>query len=339
MLFSNALIPLIAAAVAINASPMVTRADDSFVSQLANKLKQNGQTTFGGILQDELNKDGSADLVNVLKTQSVTLLVPENEAFDSSNPSIGDNPLNILAYSVIFGDIDTGFKRPNSSFSRRDPNENHIQGTSNYESPKRPEKKRWASSNRNQVVYFNQFVSGQRKRWDPVIYVDRPVDSAKVVQRFKFKNVFVLVVNRLLTLPTTVSDVLCKALIPSTPNGFVKFGGGLQRVGLLDTVDNARGITIFAPVDSAFDSVGDVSDDELASILKNHFYFGNPIGYSALFPTLSPATAESGKALEFAFEDGVSTVRCGNSKAQILRSDVTTDNGILHVIDKVLKCD
>jgi uncharacterized surface protein with fasciclin (FAS1) repeats len=76
----------------------------------------------------------------------------------------------------------------------------------------------------------------------------------------------------------------------------------------------------------------------LASLLKNHFAFGDPI-YSPLFPTTPAITAESGNKLELMVENGVQYVKCGQSKAQIRRSDVISRNGVLHAIDCVLKCD
>ncbi|KAG8783258.1 hypothetical protein FRC12_019904 [Ceratobasidium sp. 428] len=332
---------LLAASIFVQASPSVARGSDN-LSQLIDKLDQNELTYFSRILKDEANKKENENLVQVLTNEHVTLLVPENKAFDSnsSSPSLGSNPGDIISYSTIFGDLDSGFKTPNSSISRRDPAENHVQGKSAYKSPQKKSKKRWTSQfDENQVVYFNKFVSGQRKRWDPVVYVDRPVDSAKVVNMFSCKNVFVLVVNLILTLPGTVSDVLCKPLIPSTPNGFTKFGGALQKVSLLDTIDNGKRLTIFAPTDEAFNRAGNISDADLAQVLKNHFFFGGPILYSGLFPTTSEVPAESGKKIKPSFDNGVATVKCGKDQAQVLRSDIITNNGVMHVLDKVLKCD
>jgi hypothetical protein len=77
-----------------------------------------------------------------------------------------------------------------------------------------------------------------------LILVGRTVGSAKVVGRFTFKKIIILIIDTLLTLPTGVSDILCKPLIESTPNGFPKFGGALQKTDLLDKVDNGRKITV-----------------------------------------------------------------------------------------------
>jgi hypothetical protein len=95
-----------------------------------------------------------------------------------------------------------------------------------------------------QVV--DKFSSASRKRGsdEDLILIDRPVGSAKVVGRFPFKKIIILVIDTVLTLPTGVSDILCKPLIESTPNGFIKFGGALQKTDLLDKVDNGRKITV-----------------------------------------------------------------------------------------------
>ncbi|KAG8724388.1 hypothetical protein FRC09_019190 [Ceratobasidium sp. 395] len=184
------------------------------------------------------------------------------------------------------------------------------------------------------------FSTGSRKRWlkDRVVLVDRTVGSANVVGRFTFKKIIILVIDTVLTLPAKISDILSKPLIDSTPNGFTKFGAGLQQSGLLDEVDDRDRITVFVPIDDAFASVDGLSSDDLTRVLKNHFSFGT-IVYSPLFTSISKVVAESGKELKLAFVNDAQYVSCGQDKARVLRADVTTPNGVLHVIDKVLKCD
>jgi len=155
-----------------------------------------------------------------------------------------------------------------------------------------------------------------------------------------FKKIIILIIDTVLTLPTTVSDLLCKSLLDTTPNGFTKFGGGLQKADLLDKVDNGRQITIFAPTDEAFNDVDidGLSNDDLSSLLRNHFFFGR-IVYGPLFSSIPSVTADSGRELKLRTENGVKYVSCGgDAEAIVLRSDVTTKNGVLHVIDRVLKC-
>jgi uncharacterized surface protein with fasciclin (FAS1) repeats len=96
---------------------------------------------------------------------------------------------------------------------------------------------------------------------------------------------------------------------------------------------------IFAPTDDAFNNakIDGLSNDELSSVLRNHFFFGL-IAYSPLFPSTPTATADSGEELKFEVKDDVQYVSCGQIQAMVLRSDVTSENGVVHVIDKVLTC-
>lgn len=52
-------------------------------------------------------------------------------------------------------------------------------------------------------------------------------------------------------------------------------------------------------------------------------------------PDFAPITISDQK-LRFTSEGGTTYVSCGYTKAAVLRSDVVTANGVIHVIDKVL---
>ncbi|KAG9074545.1 hypothetical protein FRC06_010612 [Ceratobasidium sp. 370] len=260
------------------------------------------------------------------------------QAFDPDHPSIGYDPLSLWSYSVMFGTPEDGFKLTNTTFTRRGASQSRSSASSGLNWPPRSSRKR-SSGDGKQVQIVDQLSSSSKKRGNdgPLIVIDRPVGSAMVIDRAKYQNIDILVVDRLFTLPTTVSDLLCKPLVSSAPNGFVKFGKCLQNAGLLDDVDGGFKSTVFAPIDQGFDNSG-ISDYECPSIVKNHFFFGT-IVYSTLFTKIPQATAESGKQLQFSYQDGVHYVSCGSCKSIILRSDVTTKWGVLHVIDKPLKCD
>jgi hypothetical protein len=92
----------------------------------------------------------------------------------------------------------------------------------------------------------DKFPAGSRKRGsdEDLILIDRPVGSAKVVGRSIFKEMTILMTDTVLTMPTSVSDVLGKPLIEGAPNGFPKFGGALQKTDLLGKVDNGRKLTV-----------------------------------------------------------------------------------------------
>ncbi|KAG8709705.1 hypothetical protein FRC08_018146 [Ceratobasidium sp. 394] len=342
---SRVLSVLLVVSAVVHASPVVSRDSnpdklDSYTSGFLKKLHGLGLTTPADLLKDAINSPGGDYLVDTFKSQSVTFIVPDNSAFDSDHPSIGDDPVSVFSYSTVYGTPEDGFKITNTSLTRKGASQSRSSASSGLKWPGRSSRKRWNGLlDNNQVQIIDQFSSTSKKRWDnkgPTIIIDRPQDSATVVSRSSYKNIVILVIKVILALPPKVSDLLCKPLVSSAPNGFTEFGGALQRAGLLDYVDNGFKSTVFVPTDQAFYDAN-LSGDEITSILKNHFFFGKVV-YSTLFTSISEATAESGKELYFSYEDGVHYVSCGSDKAIILRSDVTSKWGVMHIIDKPLKC-
>lgn len=72
-------------------------------------------------------------------------------------------------------------------------------------------------------------------------------------------------------------------------------------------------------------------------MLKNHIIYSNY--YSPNFVTKPTVTAASGKTLKLEVDGADTYICCGQSKVKVLRSDVITANGAIHVIDKPIKCD
>jgi len=265
-------------------------------------------------------------------------LIPKNDAYDLISPSLGSDVQSVLAYTTIFGTPEDGFKITNSQLTRKGASQSRSSASSGLKWPGRSSRKRWNGLlDNNQVQIVDQLSTTSKRNNGPLIVIDRPTDSATVVNRASYENIEILVTDRVFKLPTTVSDLLCKPLISSTPNGFVKFGGGLQKAGLLDTVDKGFRSTVFAPTDDAFKAAGLSGRQITASLLKNHYFFSSVV-YSTIFTNIPQATAESGNQLYFSYREGVHYVKCGSSEAIILRSDVTSKWGVLHVIDKVLQC-
>ncbi|KAG8724158.1 hypothetical protein FRC09_000052 [Ceratobasidium sp. 395] len=323
----------------IQASSVVPRNNDSFLTGFLAALEKKNLTSLAKTYANIAETEAGKPVIDLLKSGSLTLLAPDNSAFDPDHPDIDPD---VLRYSTLWGSIDDNFKTTNSSITRRGANvQSHSSAPSGF--PRRGasggSKRSSGLLDQYQVQIIDQFFStGSRKRWlnDRVVLVDRTVGSAKVVGRFTFKKIIILVIDTVLTLPAKISDILSKPLIDSTPSGFAKFGGGLQQTGLLDEVEDRDKITVFVPIDDAFTGVDELSSDDLTRILKNHFSFGT-IVYSPLFPSISKVVAESGKELKLTFVNDVQYISCGQEKARVLRADVITPNGVLHVVDKVLK--
>ncbi|KAF8672954.1 hypothetical protein RHS04_07721 [Rhizoctonia solani] len=340
-LLSQFVLTLLATLSVIQAASVAPRNNDYFLSEFLDALNKNNLTTLANSYEKIAQTDAGGEVIDALKNNGkVTLLAPENESFKSSTDELG---ANVLLYNTIWGSIYEHFKTSKNYLSRRGSTHSRDIAQTAYPRPA-GSRKRTYNLQDYQVQVIDQFSNNDSdswKRWsnDPLILIDRAVGSAKVVGSFTFKNIIVLIIDSVLSLPGKVSDLLCKPLIKNAPEGFVKFGSALQKAGLLNSLDN-RGarLTLFAPIDDEFCDIDKFSKEELKSFLKNHFFFGKVV-FSPLFPSIRKATAESGKQLEFLFENDINYVCCGNTKAAVLRSDVISENGVLHVIDRPLKCD
>ncbi|KAF8535237.1 FAS1 domain-containing protein, partial [Trichophaea hybrida] len=109
--------------------------------------------------------------------------------------------------------------------------------------------------------------------------------------------------------------------------GGKKFLSALETTGLLDTVNNTRKITIFAPQDSAFDGRGAPDEGELNRYIHGGLAF----------------TPELGSRSESCYDSEGSTTLVvtlkGKDKfingAKILKSNIIAKNGVIHYIEKV----
>ncbi|KAG8692270.1 hypothetical protein FRC09_011340, partial [Ceratobasidium sp. 395] len=276
MLSSLLVSVLLTALTLTHGSPMVSR-DNSGSDPWLNFLDKNGLTTAEGLYADFFNTDEAAQVKEYLKCDDkYTILVPENEAFGSDKPSVGPETGSLFLYNTIIGDVPSG--APTTS-RRADKSESRGVHSSGYNFPQRPSSKhkRWGLIEGRQVQVIDRQFSSSRKRWsDDSIFINQAVGSANVKKIYQYKSCKVFVIDLFNKLPTTISDLLCKPLIDTTPDGFVKFGGGLQKAGLLDRVDEYKERTILAPTDDAFDEAGDIPEDRLQSILENHIITGTP---------------------------------------------------------------
>ncbi|KAJ1299459.1 hypothetical protein OPQ81_009123 [Rhizoctonia solani] len=340
MLLSRVLPALLAVSGLVQAASVAVRTDESFFQEFVNELKDNNLTILADNYKRIADTNEGKSIVNTLKNGGeLTILAPEDDAFDREYTSLDPN---VIKYSTLWGSIDKNFQTADSWFTRRGASKSHSTARSTFRRPgsgggsKRDIDKNELDKFQVQVV--DKFNNDELwKRWTnhPLILIDRAVGSAKVVNRFTFKKIIVLIIDTVLTLPARVSELLCKPLINDAPNGFTKAAEALNKTGLIDLVDTRDALTAFVPVDESLGDMHEHSDSELTSLLKNHFFFGT-IVYTTLFPKICEATAESGKELKFTFENDINYVSCGKTKAIILRGDVISTNGVIHIIDRPL---
>lgn len=120
----------------------------------------------------------------------------------------------------------------------------------------------------------------------------------------------------------------------------------VSAAGLVDTLSSSGPFTVFAPLNSAFDALpeGTVetllkpeNKDQLTNVLLYHVDDRNltagmiPVGSNYFKPILTSdrlCITKSGA--------GVSITDSTNQAANVVIADIVADNGVIHVIDKVL---
>lgn len=120
----------------------------------------------------------------------------------------------------------------------------------------------------------------------------------------------------------------------------------VQKAGLVQTLNSAGTFTVFAPTNSAFEdlflergvsSIDEMSDDEVNSILLYHV-LGDVVESSELsdgyVPTLN-TNGPDGSAVDLLVEV-LNSGAALNFVTNVTTADIDADNGIVHVIDRVL---
>lgn len=125
---------------------------------------------------------------------------------------------------------------------------------------------------------------------------------------------------------------------------FTSLAAALERVDLISTLEGEGPFTVFAPDNDAFealltelriDGLDKVSDAQLKEILLNHVVNGKVMstdlteGYVS---TLAAGAQQTNASLYVNLEDGVKL----NNRATVTGPDVEADNGVVHVISRVL---
>ncbi|EPQ52586.1 hypothetical protein GLOTRDRAFT_112015 [Gloeophyllum trabeum ATCC 11539] len=134
------------------------------------------------------------------------------------------------------------------------------------------------------------------------------------------------VVSELLTAPGTLNDTL-QAL------NITAFASNTHIANAIEETSTEPGITLFVPEDaglvSEIASWAHLSTDSLDDIVNNHVINGTYY-FKSLVGTLRNAADQ-----ELSFDGTTVTLKGGNT-ANITKSDVLTQNGVVHVIDKAL---
>ena len=113
----------------------------------------------------------------------------------------------------------------------------------------------------------------------------------------------------------------------------------VQAAGLVDTLKGQGPFTVFAPTDEAFAklSAGTVDDllkpenkDKLVAILTYHVVPGKVMAADVAGKEMMVKSVQGGE-IDVKGKDGVTV-----DQAKVIKADIVTDNGVIHVIDAVI---
>jgi uncharacterized surface protein with fasciclin (FAS1) repeats len=164
--------------------------------------------------------------------------------------------------------------------------------------------------------------------------------TSSVSASVKTSNGIVHVVDTVLIAPKSASATAVDAKL-------TKLVAALQKVTLVETVDGLKDVTIFAPVDKAFEALEraadvtnlDITNTLLTEILTTHVV--PSVVYSTdvmAKKSLRNVNTVSGNKINVSFRRGNVFVRGpGNFfPAKVVVADVLIDGGVVHLIDNVI---
>jgi uncharacterized surface protein with fasciclin (FAS1) repeats len=167
---------------------------------------------------------------------------------------------------------------------------------------------------------------------DSVVFTSGLLRQSRVATAdVTFTGGIVHVIDSVLTIPANDSATALAANLTA-------LAGALTTADLVNNVDTAQDVTIFAPSNSAFASIqnlaANLSTEQLSSILTYHVVQGT-VGYSSSLTSGLQLTTLNNGQVTITIDDGDVFV----NSAEVQVADVLVSNGVVHVIDNVLNPD
>ncbi|KAG2130284.1 FAS1 domain-containing protein [Suillus bovinus] len=296
-----------------------------YLAGLVQTLNTDGLTTLASASAALSSSSGGQQVAQSLSTGNWTLFAPNNQAFSSSPINLTSDPtsiLDLLSYHIVHGNFtDQTPSYPNITLGRTLLNDSSLV---------------WLEGNESQVLAWSKGSNG--------IFVLNNGTTVPVVNKTAYQNIEVLVIDSVLDIPQNLSNTITNSTYDVT-----SVAGGLSSITvptnnsstLLDVLNNARGITLFAPNNSAIASASCIggllpNNTALIALFGNHIINATTV-YSSEFTNGNNYTSASGEPFAFKTNSsGVYVSSAGSNWARIMRSDVLTSNGVVHVIDSVL---
>jgi uncharacterized surface protein with fasciclin (FAS1) repeats len=141
---------------------------------------------------------------------------------------------------------------------------------------------------------------------------------------------------------TTTAAMAEESTIVSAASGDAQFSTLVKAVataGLVDTLSGPGPFTVFAPTDDAFaklpaGTLEGLTPAELKSILTYHVVAGEVMAADV---TSGPVKTVNGEDITITVSgDKVTITDAKGNTVNVVKTDIVTDNGVIHVIDGVL---
>ena len=139
------------------------------------------------------------------------------------------------------------------------------------------------------------------------------------------------------TLTLTAATVQAKDIVDTAvaAGDFKTLAVALERAGLIDTLKGKGPFTVFAPTDAAF---AKVPKKDLDALLADKSKLASVLTYHVVPGTVMARDVKAGKVktvqgsdLTLSTSDGVKV-----DGANVVKTDIVADNGVIHVIDSVV---
>ena len=139
------------------------------------------------------------------------------------------------------------------------------------------------------------------------------------------------------TLALTAATVQAKDIVDTAvaAGDFKTLAVALEKAGLIDTLKGKGPFTVFAPTDAAF---AKVPKKDLDALLADKSKLASVLTYHVVPGTVMAKDVKAGKVktvqgsdLTLSTSDGVKV-----DGANVVKTDIIADNGVIHVIDSVV---
>ncbi|KAF9505898.1 hypothetical protein BS47DRAFT_1353476 [Hydnum rufescens UP504] len=315
---------LLTAAAALCSSSAL--AQSTYVSGLTNYLNSLNLTSFTAVI-DKVNGTAAGQNVftRLASGKPYTLLAPFNPAWSGVNPFFGDDITwlgQTLAYHVIPGTLDIPAIRtsPNHTVAYTlltDPSLVHL------------------LAGQSQYIQFTK-IGG-------ATHISNQNYPSVIISTSTYQNLQVVIISTVVDLPPATSDLLTLASYPQSQELTTLVS--LLPPSFLSTLSESPSITFFAPINQAFidaRAAGRIdpstSPSTYLSLFENHIINGTLVYSGSPQKNYTSAGGQEVTVGTGGGKDGGGSVVYyrGEQVANIVYGDITTQNGVVHLIDVVL---